>query len=119
MVTVNILFIVMDLNLTYALCIKKHRNTRSRSTIFQLRKDLQEKHLRSIKESPCVESSSDAVTDSKLLSFVNNPHHACKLQTIKAASSSQAGLTSVESPEDVPLDRYASLSSSHQTSYIS
>lgn len=97
----------MDLNLTNALCVKKHRNTRSRSTIFQLRKDLQEKHLRSIKESPSVESSSDAVTDSKLLSFVNNPHHACKAQTVQAASSSQAGLTSVQSSEDIPVDRYA------------
>lgn len=106
MVTVSILFIAVDLNLTNALCIKKHRNSRSRSTIFQLRKDLQDKHLRSIKESPCIGSSSDAVTDSKLLSFVNNPRHARKLQATEVASSTQASLTSVEISKVFSVDRY-------------
>ncbi|KAH6758060.1 hypothetical protein C2S52_023071 [Perilla frutescens var. hirtella] len=93
----------VGLNLMHALCIKKHRNTRSRSTIFQLRKDLQDKHLRSIKESPCVESSSDAAADSKLLSFVNNPRHAHKHQTDEAASLTEAS-TSVENSKDDSLD---------------
>lgn len=91
-------------NVLKALCIKKHRNTRSRSTIFQLRKDLQEKHLCSIKESPCVESSSNAAADSKLLSFVNNPSHAHKHQTNEATSSIKASL-SVENSKDDSLDR--------------
>ncbi|KAL0391140.1 UNVERIFIED_CONTAM: protein dehydration-induced [Sesamum calycinum] len=55
--------------------IEKHRSARSRSAIFLLRKDLQDKHLRCIKESPSADSSSNAAADSMLLSFVNNPSH--------------------------------------------
>ncbi|KAL1550274.1 protein DEHYDRATION-INDUCED 19 7-like [Salvia divinorum] len=92
-------------NVLKALCIKKHRNTRSRSALFQLRKELQEKHLQSVKESSCVGSSSNAETDSKLLSFVNSPRCASNLQTTKYASSTQASVTSVEISKDVTLDR--------------
>ncbi|KAK4407939.1 protein dehydration-induced [Sesamum angolense] len=56
-------------------CATKHRSARSRSAIFLLRKDLQDKHLRCIKESPSADSSSNAAADSMLLSFVNNPSH--------------------------------------------
>ncbi|KAI3449433.1 hypothetical protein Pfo_006098 [Paulownia fortunei] len=76
-----------------ALCNKKHRSARSRSSIFLLRKELQEKHLRCIKESPCVDSSSDAAADSMLLSFVNNPQPAYRPQTIEAASPTEASLS--------------------------
>lgn len=106
MVIVSIWSFGVDLNLTYALCIKKHRNARSRSTILLLRKDLQEKHLRCIKESRCVDSSSDVAADSKLLSFVNNPRHAYKPQTNEAASLTEVSL-SVESSNDDSSERYA------------
>ncbi|GFP80628.1 protein dehydration-induced 19 homolog 4 [Phtheirospermum japonicum] len=56
-----------------------------------------EKHLRYMKESHSVDSSSDVATDPKLLSFVNNMHHAYRPQTNQSASSTEASI-SAESP---------------------
>ncbi|KAL3827790.1 hypothetical protein ACJIZ3_016592 [Penstemon smallii] len=61
----------------------------SRSAIYALRKDLQEKHLRCIKESPSIGSSSDAAADSMLLSFVNSPKPAYRPQTVELSSSTR------------------------------
>lgn len=58
-----------------------------------LRKELQEKHLRCIKETPSVGSSSDAAADSMLLSFVNSPQPAHRPQTIETASPAEASLS--------------------------
>ncbi|XP_075491484.1 protein DEHYDRATION-INDUCED 19 homolog 3-like [Primulina tabacum] len=73
-----------------ALCNKKHRSSRSRSTILLFRKELQERHLRSIKESSLVDSSSEAAADSVILSFVNSPQPAYRPRTIESASSTEA-----------------------------
>ncbi|XP_047961141.1 protein DEHYDRATION-INDUCED 19 homolog 4-like isoform X1 [Salvia hispanica] len=94
-----------DLNSTNALCIKKYWNTRSRSALFQFRKELQKKHLQSIKESSCVGSSSNAETDSKLLSFANSPRRASKHQTTKDASSTKSRVTLLDISKDVTIDR--------------
>ncbi|KAL3849727.1 hypothetical protein ACJIZ3_011609 [Penstemon smallii] len=48
---------------------------------------LQEKHLRCIKESPSVDSSSNVAAESMLLSFVNNPETADTPRTIEATTS--------------------------------
>ncbi|XP_047961142.1 protein DEHYDRATION-INDUCED 19 homolog 4-like isoform X2 [Salvia hispanica] len=88
-----------------ALCIKKYWNTRSRSALFQFRKELQKKHLQSIKESSCVGSSSNAETDSKLLSFANSPRRASKHQTTKDASSTKSRVTLLDISKDVTIDR--------------
>ncbi|KAL2239020.1 UNVERIFIED_CONTAM: Protein DEHYDRATION-INDUCED 19 [Sesamum indicum] len=84
----------------------KYRSTRSRSAIFLLRKELQEKHLRCIKESPCVDSSSDAAADSMLLSFVNNPEPTYRPQTIEAISPTEKSLSGQSSADD-SSKRYA------------
>ncbi|KAK6129441.1 hypothetical protein DH2020_036817 [Rehmannia glutinosa] len=86
-------------NVLKALCNKKHCSARSRSAILLLRKDLQEKHLRYIKESHSLDSSSDAAADSMLLSFVNNPQHSNRPQANEPASLTEASL-SAESPID-------------------
>ncbi|XP_042004095.1 protein DEHYDRATION-INDUCED 19-like isoform X1 [Salvia splendens] len=83
-----------------ALCNKKHRSTRSRSSIYLLRKELQEKHLRAVKESPSVGSSSNAAADSMLLSFVNSPQPAYRPQITEAASPSEASLSGKNSHDD-------------------
>lgn len=83
-----------------ALCNKKHRCTRSRSSIYLLRKELQEKHLRAVKESPSIGSSSDAAADSMFLSFVNSPQPAYRPQTTEAASPSEASLSGKSSHDD-------------------
>ncbi|KAK4418093.1 protein dehydration-induced [Sesamum alatum] len=77
-----------------------HRSTRSRSAIFLLRKELHEKHLRCIKESPCLDSSSDAAADSMLLSFVNNPEPAYRPQTVEAISPAETSLSGQSSADD-------------------
>ncbi|KAG6429200.1 hypothetical protein SASPL_107245 [Salvia splendens] len=105
-----------DLNSTNALCIKKYWNTQSRSALFLFRKELQKKHLQSIKESSCVGSSSNAETDSKLLSFVNSPRRA---STTKDASSTKARVTLLDISKDVTIDRYAPHGSSHRLLDIS
>ncbi|XP_042048571.1 protein DEHYDRATION-INDUCED 19 homolog 7-like [Salvia splendens] len=89
-------------NVLKALCIKKYWNTQSRSALFLFRKELQKKHLQSIKESSCVGSSSNAETDSKLLSFVNSPRRA---STTKDASSTKARVTLLDISKDVTIDR--------------
>lgn len=58
-----------------------------------LRKELQEKHLRCIKETPSVGSSSDAAADSMLLSFVNSPQPAQRTQTIETVSPAEMSLS--------------------------
>ncbi|XP_047983371.1 protein DEHYDRATION-INDUCED 19 homolog 7-like [Salvia hispanica] len=83
-----------------ALCNKKHRSTRSRSSIYLLRKELQEKHLRAVKESPTVGSSSNAAADSMLLSFVNSPQPAYRPQITEAATPSEASLSGKSSYDD-------------------
>lgn len=92
----------MKISLTYfyALCNKKHRSTRSRSSIYLLRKELQEKHLRAVKESPSVGSSSDAAADSMFLSFVNSPQPAYRPKVAEAASPSEASLAGKSSHDD-------------------
>ncbi|KAL0435929.1 UNVERIFIED_CONTAM: protein dehydration-induced [Sesamum radiatum] len=65
-----------------------------------------EKHLRYIKESPCVDSSSDAAADSMLLSFVNNPEPAYRPQTIEAISPTETSLAGQSSADD-SSERYA------------
>ncbi|XP_051141922.1 protein DEHYDRATION-INDUCED 19-like [Andrographis paniculata] len=80
-----------------ALCNKKHSSTRSRSAIILLRKELQEKHLQHIKESPSSGSSADAVADSMFLSFVNNPRPSFRSQTIK---TTETGSTETSSKFD-------------------
>ncbi|KAI3460778.1 hypothetical protein Pfo_017441 [Paulownia fortunei] len=87
-------------NVLKALCNKKLRSARSCSTIFLLRKELKEKPLRHIKESPCFDSSSDSAADSMLLSFVNNPCHAHRPQTNEAASLTKASLPVENSNDD-------------------
>ncbi|KAK4441808.1 protein dehydration-induced [Sesamum alatum] len=81
-----------------------HRSARSRSAIFLLRKDLQDKHLRCIKESPSVDSSSDPAADSMLLSFVNNPRPAYRPQTNESALLTGPSL-SMEKSKDDSLER--------------
>ncbi|KAG6436720.1 hypothetical protein SASPL_101622 [Salvia splendens] len=78
----------------------RHRSTRSRSSIYLLRKELQEKHLRAVKESPTVGSSSNAAADSMLLSFVNSPQPAYRPQISEAASPSEASLSGKSSYDD-------------------
>lgn len=73
-----------------ALCNKKHRSSRTGSTILLFRKELQERHLRSIKESSLVDSSSEAAADSMLLSFVNSPQPAYIPRSIESTSSTEA-----------------------------
>ncbi|XP_011082435.1 protein DEHYDRATION-INDUCED 19 homolog 4 [Sesamum indicum] len=87
-------------NILRALCNKKHRSARSRSAIFLLRKDLQDKHLRCIKESPSAESSSNKAADSMLLSFVNNPSHAYRPQANESASFTEPSLSTEKSKDD-------------------
>ncbi|PIN24167.1 hypothetical protein CDL12_03117 [Handroanthus impetiginosus] len=72
-----------------ALCNKKYRTSRSRSAIFLLRKELQERQLCLMMESPSVDPASDAAADSMLLSFVNNPQPAYKPQTVEADSPTE------------------------------
>lgn len=100
MVIVNVWFFCAYLNLANALCNKKQSSARSRSGIYLLRKDLQEKHLRCIKESPCIDSSSNKASDSMLLSFVNNPTHGYRSQTNEAPSLTEATLSSESSNDD-------------------
>ncbi|XP_042044629.1 protein DEHYDRATION-INDUCED 19 homolog 3-like isoform X3 [Salvia splendens] len=83
-----------------ALCNKTHRSTRSRSSIYLLRKELQDKHLRAVKESPTVGSSSNAAADSMLLSFVNSPQPAYRPQITEAATPSEASLSGKSSYDD-------------------
>lgn len=83
-----------------ALFQKKHYSSRSRSAICLLRKELQEKHLKCIKESPCVGSSSDAAADSMFLSFVNNPQLSYRPQPTKAAVPAEASLSEKSSNFD-------------------
>ncbi|KAL0371494.1 UNVERIFIED_CONTAM: protein dehydration-induced [Sesamum angustifolium] len=59
-----------------------------------------EKHLRCIKESPCVDSSSDAAADSMLLSFVNNPEPAYRPQIIETISATETSLSGQSSADD-------------------
>ncbi|PIM97772.1 hypothetical protein CDL12_29751 [Handroanthus impetiginosus] len=87
-------------NVLKALCNKNQRSARSRSAIFLLRKEMQEKHLCAIKESPSVESSSSGAADSMLLSFVNNPQPAYRPRTDEAASLTEAGLSAERSNGD-------------------
>ena len=96
------LLVMKKITLTYlyALCNKKHRSTRSRSSIYLLRKELQEKHLRAVKESPSVGSSSNAAADSMLLSFVNSPQPAYRPQITEAATPSEASLSGKSSYDD-------------------
>lgn len=61
---------------------------------------MQEKHLRAVKESPFVGSSSDAAADSMLLSFVNSPQPAYRPQIAEAASPSEASLSGKSSYDD-------------------
>ncbi|KAL1544977.1 protein DEHYDRATION-INDUCED 19-like isoform X1 [Salvia divinorum] len=89
-----------------ALCNKKHRSTRSHSSIYLLRKELQEKHLRAVKESPTVGSSSNAAADSMLLSFVNSPQPAYRPQIAEAASPSEASSLSGQSSYDDSAERF-------------
>ncbi|XP_042044626.1 protein DEHYDRATION-INDUCED 19 homolog 7-like isoform X2 [Salvia splendens] len=76
------------------------RSTRSRSSIYLLRKELQDKHLRAVKESPTVGSSSNAAADSMLLSFVNSPQPAYRPQITEAATPSEASLSGKSSYDD-------------------
>ncbi|KAL3625996.1 hypothetical protein CASFOL_029545 [Castilleja foliolosa] len=91
-------------------CSTKNYSARSRSAILRLRKDLQDKYLRFMKDSYSGDSSSDVVTDSKLMSFVNNPNHAYRPQTSQSASSTKAGI-SMESPN-------GDLSERNRTSFV-
>ncbi|KAK6120164.1 hypothetical protein DH2020_046070 [Rehmannia glutinosa] len=93
-----------------ALCNKTHRGARSRSSILLLRKELQEKHLRCIKETPCLDPSSDAAADSMLLSFVNNPQPTYRTQTTEAASPTDASLSATSSNDDFSERKSPSLS---------
>lgn len=61
---------------------------------------MQEKHLRAVKESPTIGSSSDAAADSMFLSFVNSPQPAYRPQTTEAASPSEASLSGISSHND-------------------
>ncbi|KAL3649132.1 hypothetical protein CASFOL_005535 [Castilleja foliolosa] len=90
--------------------IKKNCSVRNRSSILLLRSDLQMKHLRNLKESRSVDSSSDVANNSKLMLFVNNPRHAYRPQTDKSVSSTKASV-SVESPN-------GDLSESNTTSFV-
>lgn len=89
-----------------ALCNKKHASARSRSAILTLRKELQEKHLLSIKETPLVGSYSDAAADSRLLLFVNNPEPAFKRHSVETVSSAEVSLSG-DSSSDNLSERYA------------
>lgn len=100
MVCVNICSLWIYLDFQYALGNNKHRSARSRSSILLLRKELQEKHLQCIKESPYRSSSSDVATDSMLLSFVNNPQPAYRPQTTEPASSIEASFSGKGSQDD-------------------
>ncbi|KAL7151127.1 hypothetical protein ABFS83_04G010600 [Erythranthe nasuta] len=91
------------------LCNKKHRNAHSRSSILLLRKELQEKHLQSIKKSHSLASSSDVAADSMLMSFVNNQQPSYRTQTIKVASPTEPSLSGKGS-HDVSSERITSLS---------
>ncbi|KZV47142.1 protein DEHYDRATION-INDUCED 194-like [Dorcoceras hygrometricum] len=84
----------------YALCNKKHRSSRSRSTILLFRKELQERHMRSIKESTLVDYASGAAADSMLLSFVNSPQPANRPRAIQTASSTEASSSGQSSNVD-------------------
>ncbi|KAH6777340.1 hypothetical protein C2S52_007219 [Perilla frutescens var. hirtella] len=95
-----VVILAFSLTYVYALCNKKHRSARSRSSIYLLRKELQEKHLRAVKESPCLGSSSDAAADSMLLSFVNSPQPAYRPQTTEPASPSEVSLSGKSSHDD-------------------
>ncbi|KAG8389532.1 hypothetical protein BUALT_Bualt02G0239100 [Buddleja alternifolia] len=77
-----------------------NRSARSRSAIFLLRKELQEKHSRSVQESPSIDSSFDPAADSMLLSFVNNPKPAYRPQTVETASSTSASLSGESSIDE-------------------
>lgn len=83
----NLWLFCISLIYQYALCTKKHCSTRSRSAIQLLRKELLDKHLHHIKESPSTGSSSDAVADTMLLSFVNNPQPSFRSQTVQASET--------------------------------
>ncbi|XP_075483657.1 protein DEHYDRATION-INDUCED 19 homolog 4-like isoform X1 [Primulina tabacum] len=83
-----------------SLCNKKNCSSRSRSTILLFRKELQERHLRSIKESSLVDSSSKAAADFMLLSFVKNPQPAYRPRTIESASSTEVSSSRQSSSVD-------------------
>ncbi|XP_073139085.1 protein DEHYDRATION-INDUCED 19-like [Henckelia pumila] len=106
-VTINMAshVIVQHENILKALCNKKHGSGRSRTAVFLLRKELQEKHLCFIKESPRVVSYSEATADSMLLSFVNNPHTAYRPQTAQAGSSTETSLLTTKSSDDDSSER--------------
>lgn len=102
-VTINMAshVIVQHENVLKALCNKKH----CRTAVFMLRKELQEKHLCFIKESPRLVSSSEAAADSVLLSFVNNPHTDYRLQTAQSSSSTETSLLAKKSSDNDSSDR--------------
>ncbi|XP_073038001.1 protein DEHYDRATION-INDUCED 19 homolog 7-like [Primulina eburnea] len=106
-VTINMAshVIVQHENVLKALCNKKHSSGRSHSAVFLLRKELQEKHLCFIKESPRVVSSSEAEADSMLLSFVNNPHTDYRPQTAQSCSSTETNLLAKKSSDNDSSER--------------
>ncbi|KAG6433407.1 hypothetical protein SASPL_105021 [Salvia splendens] len=61
---------------------------------------VRDKHLRAVKESPTVGSSSNAAADSMLLSFVNSPQPAYRPQITEAATPSEASLSGKSSYDD-------------------
>ncbi|XP_073302767.1 protein DEHYDRATION-INDUCED 19 homolog 7-like [Primulina huaijiensis] len=106
-VTINMAshVIVQHENVLKALCNKKQGSGRSRTAVFLLRKELQEKHLCFIKESPCVVPSSEPAADSMLLSFVNNSHTDYRPQTAHAGSSTETSLLAKESSDNDSSER--------------
>lgn len=96
--------LLFSLTYSYALCNKKH----CRPAVFLLRKELQEKHLCFIKESPRHVSSSEAAADSVLLSFVNNPHTDYRPQTAQSCSSTEKSLLGNKSSDNDSSERYPS-----------
>ncbi|KAL6564155.1 hypothetical protein OROMI_015605 [Orobanche minor] len=76
----------------------KHRGARARSSVSALRKEMQEKHLLRIKESPNAGPSFKAASDSMLLSFINNPKPAGK--SVEASRTVDASLAATSSTDD-------------------
>ncbi|CAA0831964.1 Protein DEHYDRATION-INDUCED 19 homolog 4 [Striga hermonthica] len=73
---------------------------RSRSTIYILRKEMQEKYSSCIKETPSAGPSSNAASDSMLLSFVNSSQTTGKLQNIEARRTNNVSLAAKSSTDD-------------------
>ncbi|KAL3648083.1 hypothetical protein CASFOL_009051 [Castilleja foliolosa] len=91
---------------------KKPRGVHSRTSVCILRKEMQEKHLRCIKESPSAGPSSDAADDSMFLSFVNNNNSQSveKTQSVEASSKTNTSLAAKDSTDDYVESKPPSLS---------